>query len=221
MLARRASATPGLGQGAISFTAIARADTTTAITMQPLVRLASNEEILPLRTLHRQEMNCQITKDSIHSRSGWTRSYLIEVDGSPAGFGSVAIAGPWTDKPTLIEFYLLPSCRTRAFALFEIFQALSQPDFIEIQSNDTLLFVLACTYAHNLATEAIVFRDWATTALPANGAVLHCETAREKIIQAIEERRGGPEFVLEAGGKTVATGGFLFHYNRPYCDIWK
>ena len=41
--------------------------------------LASNEDLLPLRTRHREEMNCQIVHDSIHRRPGWTLSYGCEL----------------------------------------------------------------------------------------------------------------------------------------------
>jgi hypothetical protein len=191
-----------------------------AKTMEPHVRLASNEETLPLRARYRLEMNCQVTKDSIHQRPGWTLSYLIESGGVSAGFGSLAIAGPWKGKPTLFEFYLLPEFRTRAFELFDAFRAAARPAFIEIQSNDTILFALACTYARNLATEAIVFHDHMRTDLPAKGALLRCVTPHDEIASAIEERSGGPEYVLELSGNVIAKGGFLFHYNRPYCDIY-
>jgi hypothetical protein len=118
-------------------------------------------------------------------------SYLIELDGASAGFGSIAISGPWKDKPTLKEFYLLPDFRTRAFELFDAFRAVSRPGFIEIESSDTLLFALACTYARNLATESIVFHDYAVTHLPAHGAVLRCKTGRDETARAIQERQGG------------------------------
>jgi hypothetical protein len=36
----------------------------------------------PPPTRYREEMNCQITKDSIHRRHGWTLSYLIETGAS-------------------------------------------------------------------------------------------------------------------------------------------
>ena len=36
----------------------------------------------------------------------------------------------------------------------------------------------------------------------------------------MQQRQGGPEFELELAGSDVAKGGFLFHYNRPYCDIY-
>jgi hypothetical protein len=50
-------------------------------------KLSNAGEILPLRTRHRAEMNCQITKDSIHCRDGWTLSYFLDadVDGEPVG----------------------------------------------------------------------------------------------------------------------------------------
>jgi hypothetical protein len=61
--------------------------------MEPQVRLASNEEILALRTRFRAEMNSQIVGESIHGRAGWMLSYLIELDDASVGFGSIAIAG--------------------------------------------------------------------------------------------------------------------------------
>jgi hypothetical protein len=67
--------------------------------MQFLAKPSSADDILALRTRHRQEMNCQIVHDSIHRREGWTLSYLLERAGVPVGFGSVAIGGPWKDKP--------------------------------------------------------------------------------------------------------------------------
>ena len=87
--------------------------------MRASARLATAADVLPLRVLHRDEMACQIVHDSIHSRPGWTLTYLLEYAGAIAGFGSVAIAGPWTDKPTIFEFYVLPEHRLRAFDLFE------------------------------------------------------------------------------------------------------
>lgn len=41
--------------------------------------MAPNQEVLPLRTRYREEMNCQIVHDSIHRREGWTVSYLLDI----------------------------------------------------------------------------------------------------------------------------------------------
>jgi len=183
-------------------------------------KLSSAEEILPLRTRQRAEMNCQITKDSIHSRKGWALSYLLQADNGVAGFGSVAIAGPWTGKPTVFEFYVLPEQRHRAFDLFEAFLDAGKPQFFEVQSNDLLLAALTLTYARDITTESVVFQDKLTTALRANGASLRCTTPEHEIKTAIEHRQGGGEWVLELNGTEVAKGGILFHYNRPYGDIY-
>jgi hypothetical protein len=80
-------------------------------------------------------MNCQIVHDSIHRRHGRTTTYRLTVDGKTAG--SVAIAGPWTDKPTIFELYVVPPYRSRAFELFE-----------------TLLSVMLHTYARDIRSEA-------------------------------------------------------------------
>ena len=117
-------------------------------------------------------MNCQVVHDSIHRRAGWTLTYLLEFGGVAAGFGSIAIAGPWKDKPTLFEFYVLPEHRLHAFDLFEALVAAGHPRFMEIQSNDTMIAVMLHTYASEISSEKIVFHDKLTTMLPANGAAL-------------------------------------------------
>jgi GNAT superfamily N-acetyltransferase len=185
-----------------------------------VVTPSSADEILPLREERRREMDCQIVHDSIHRRAGWTISYLLNIDGVAAGFGSVAIAGPWKDKPTIFEFHVRPKHRARAFDLFDALVIDSDARFMEVQSNDVLLAVMLHTYARDLWTEKIVFHDKVTTALPSMGAVLNRVTSDEDTRQAIADRQGGPEWRLDLDGETVASGGILFHYNRPYGDIY-
>ena len=188
--------------------------------MQAQAKPSSAPDVLSLRERHREEMNCQIVHDSIHRRAGWTLTYLLEIGGNAAGFGSMAIAGPWKDKPTLFEFYVLPEHRARAFDLFEALLATSRPGFMEIQSNDALLAVMFHTYARDIASEKIVFHDKLTTALPASGATLRCVNSDEETRMQIEQRQGGPEWRLELDGQVAGQGGILFHYNQPYGDIY-
>jgi GNAT superfamily N-acetyltransferase len=188
--------------------------------MQVKAHLSSNADTLPFRTRYRQEMNCQIVHDSIHRRPGWTHTYMLQVDGVDAGFGSLAVGGPWKDKPALLEFYVLPEHRTRAFDLFETLLEVTAARYIEIQSNEPLLAAMIHTYARDVTSEKIVFHDGLTTAFPSGGATLRCVTADEDIKQHIEERQGGPEWVLELDGQAAGKGGILFHYNRPYGDIY-
>jgi len=187
--------------------------------MRPEATLVTNDAVLPLRTRFRQEMSCQIVHDSLHTRRGWTSSYVLEVNGTAAGFGSIAIAGPWNNKPTIFEFYVLPEYRGRAFDLFEAFVDASAARFMEIQSNDTVLAVMLHTYARDIWSEKIVFADQLTTALPANGAVLQQLTADEEIQLSIAERAGQVEWQLQVDGQPAGTGAILFHYNQPYCDL--
>ena len=165
-------------------------------------------------------MNCQIVHDSIHAREGWTRSYLLELNGSAVGFGSVAIAGPWKDKPAVIEFYLLPEHRGRAFECFELLVASGGARFFEAQTNDALATAMALTYARDIESEKIVFQDKVTTTHAIDGARLVSLTADLEIRACQERRQGGGEWELELAGSVAAKGGFLFHYNRPYADIY-
>jgi len=181
--------------------------------------LASSQEILPLRVRYRAEANGQIVHDSIHARPGWTKSYLLQEDGGVAGFGSVAIAGPWKDKPTVFEFYVLPERRGRAFDLFEAFVAASGARFFEVQTSDSLLTVMLHAYGSDLASEKIVFRDELMTALAVQGAALKRVTPEKESVCCFQERAGQSEWTLELNAKPVGSGALLFHYNYPYCDV--
>lgn len=187
--------------------------------MRGVATLVTGDVILPLRTRFREEMNCQIVHDSIHTRPGWTSTYALHLDGALAGFGSVAIAGPWKGKPTIFEFYLQDMHRGHAFDLFETLVEASGARLMEIQSNDTVLAAMLHTYARDIWSEKIVFADRLTTALPANGAVLEPMTSDEEIQLSIAERAGQAEWRLEVDGQTAGSGAILFHYNRPYCDL--
>jgi hypothetical protein len=63
--------------------------------MTALATLSTADAVLPLRVRYRQELDCQIVHDSIHTRDGWTLTYTCTIGGAVAGFGSVAISGPW------------------------------------------------------------------------------------------------------------------------------
>ena len=182
----------------------------------PTVPLA----VLPLRVRHREQLQCQIVHDSIHRRAGWTTTYALALEGDDAGFATVAIGGPWTGKPTIIEFHVLPAYRHHAFRLFECLIGASGAQSMEIQSNDTLLAVMLHTYARDIWSEKIVFRDGLTTAIDGNGARLRQMTPDTEAHAAIAARQGGTEWQLQVGGETVASGGVLFHYNVPYGDIY-
>ncbi len=94
-------------------------------------------------------MNCQIVHDSIHRRTGWTTTYALVVDDIDAGFGSIAIGGPWTGLHTIFEFYVVPAYRGSAFQLFETFLEACGATLMDVQSNDELLAVML----HTLVTQ--------------------------------------------------------------------
>jgi GNAT superfamily N-acetyltransferase len=174
------------------------------LTAQPV----SLDEIRLWRDLYRREMNCQIVHDSLHPRPGWTQAYRLVANGAPAGYGSLVLGGPWTGTRTIFEFYVLPRSRALAFDLFETLMTSSQATGMTVQTNDTLLNVMLHAWAHNIATENILFEDGVTTAHTAGGVALRT--------------RGEPDndWVLDVNGEVAAKGGILYHYNRPYGDIY-
>jgi GNAT superfamily N-acetyltransferase len=176
------------------------------------------ERIRPWRDMHRLEMSCQIIHDSIHDRPGWTREYLLSVGNTPVGYGSVAVAGPWTGQPTVYEFFVAPTQRLRLFDLFRTLLAVSNVVGIEVQSNDVLGTVVLHTFASPVTTDSILFRDDMPTTLAPAGAKFRHPTASEAPDVATEHRRW--RGVVEVEGTVAATGGILLHYNRPFGDIY-
>jgi hypothetical protein len=100
------------------------------------------DDIRLWRNMYRLEMSCQIVHDSIHSRPGWTQEYRLILAGTPVGYGSVAVGGPWTGQPTIYEFYVLPMHRSHVFDLFRALLETCGAVAIETQSNDVLTTVM-------------------------------------------------------------------------------
>jgi len=186
--------------------------------MDLTAQLVALEEIGRWRDLYRQEMNCQIIHDSIHPRPGWSLEYALSAGGAPAGYGSVAIGGPWKSKPTIYEFYILPYYRNRLFDFFLRLLSASETNRIETQSNDVLLTAMLHTFAHEITSESILYHDTLTTALVPQGAVFRQATSADKFDIPAEQLWS--HGVVESEGAVAAKGGILFHYNRPYGDIY-
>jgi len=188
--------------------------------MELSAKAASAEDILPWRDLYRQEMNCQIVHDSLHSRKGWTQSYLLRAGGAAAGYGAIAVGGPWKEKPTVFEFYVVPHHRSRVFDFFFLLLTASSAIQIEIQSNDMLISAMLHTFAHSVTSESILFHDKLTTAHSPPGAIIR-RTTPEDAGQILEQQLDSEaNWVVVVQGKIAAAGDILFHYNRPYGDIY-
>ncbi|QVL33471.1 GNAT family N-acetyltransferase [Telmatocola sphagniphila] len=178
------------------------------------------KDIEGMRDIYRQEMNCQIIHDSIHGRPGWTHEYLITTAGVKVGYGSVAVAGPWQANPCVYEFFVLPQYRGRLFDFFLVFLAASCVTQIETQSNDLLLTVLLHAFTATVSSESILFYDKFTTAHSPPNAYFRkaCEEDSHQIVQ--QDLNSEAKWLVAVDGVVAATGDILFHYNRPYGDIY-
>ena len=183
-------------------------------------RATSLSAIQHLRDVYRHEMHCQVIHDSLHERPGWTTPYLLTVDGAPAGYGAVAHAGPWKDKPTIFEFFVLPTQRHRTFRLFSAFVAACGTREVETQTNDPFLGPLIQTFCPSVAAEAILYEDKVTTSIRIPGARVRPVTADDAAEIAARRLDGGAKWLLQLDGDIAGTGGILYHYNRPYGDVF-
>ena len=177
-------------------------------------------DIAGLRDIYRQEMNCQIIHDSIHSRPGWSQEHLLIAGGAPVGYGSAAVAGPWHEKPTLYEFFVLPQYRSRLFDLFVELLTSSGATAIETQSNDALLTVMLHAFAHDVTSESILFHDKLTTSHSPRDALFRSASAEDAAQIVQQQLDSNAKWVVSIGTTIAAAGDILFHYNRPYGDIY-
>lgn len=177
-------------------------------------------DILPMREQYRAEMNCQIIHDSIHSRPGWTLEYMADIDGAAAAYASVAVGGPWRRKATLYEFYALPPFRSRIFELFTALLETARPKAITTQTNAPLLATMLHTFAPRVSAGAILFEDRFQTSLEPPGASFRQAAAADAPLLKAAGLDEGAEWVVTRDGAIVASGGVLYHYNRPYGDIY-
>lgn len=178
------------------------------------------EGILPFRDLYRQELNCQIVHDTAHYRKNCVQSFLLEADGEIAGYGSTWVGDYWMPKGSLFEFYVLPTHRSALFTLFDEFVRVTRPPKIYAQTNDPFLGTLIYDHVPKFNPGHILFRDWKTTSHAAPGVIFRRSTPEDKdhIFKHHVEPVG--DWLLEKDGRIIATGGVLYHYNRPYGDIF-
>ena len=176
--------------------------------MRLAVKPVAVEDIAAWRDMYRREMNCQIVHDDMHARAGWTQPFLFEADGVAAGYGSILVGGPWKGTRTVFEFFVAPNHRSHVFGLFEKLLEASEATAMEVQTNDILITVMLHLWAHNIVNEKILFEDKLTTAHAFEGAALRYREDPDR------------DWVVQIDGVVAASGGILYHYNRPYGDIY-
>jgi GNAT superfamily N-acetyltransferase len=160
-------------------------------------------------------MNCQIVHDSWHER-GWTSAYLLRLDGRIVGYGLVGGVKP-NSRDAIVEFYVLPTHRAAALALFQELAVASRARSIEAQTNDILLTLMLYDCAGMIQSETVLFHDAFTTNLALPGATFRPLAETDAVFPHAVEPVG--DWVIVVGREVAATGGILLHYNVPYGDI--
>jgi GNAT superfamily N-acetyltransferase len=175
------------------------------------------QELFGQHELYRAEANCQLIRDS-HWARGFLRCYAVDADGRRAGHGAVAER---YDKGRVLEFYAFPEFRATASPMFAEFLKVSEPTHIEAQSNVPMMLGMVKEFGSDVIVERFLFAEGVSTQLtcPANGVFRRLKAEAE-----LPLFNGGAEppgdWVIEAEGKVVATGGYLTHYNPPYADLY-
>jgi GNAT superfamily N-acetyltransferase len=123
-------------------------------------------------------------------------------------------------EPTVYEFFVLTQHRSRVFDLFENLLSCSQTTMIETQSNDALLTVMLHAFARDVSSESILFHNTMTTSHSSRDAVFRRSSAEDapQIVQ--QQLDSEASWLVSVGGIVAAAGDILFHYNRPYGDIY-
>ncbi len=185
-------------------------------TMKIQVQRVEYKEVEAMRNLYRHEANCQIICDSLLGR-GLADPYLILIEGRRAGYGGVRNRH---DPGRLMEFYTLPHVRSSALPLFRELLAVSQATEIEAQTNMPLMLTMLYDCATGITEESILFEDAFTTSLACPNGVFRRAIPDDAASTFAHRSEPPGDWVVEANGAIVATGGFLCHYNPPYGDVY-
>ena len=96
----------------------------------------------------------------------------------------------------------------------------SQTTHIEAQTNIPLMLTMLYDCAKNITDEKILFEDAFTTNLTCPNGVFRRATPEDAASVFLHQHEPVGDWVVEANGAVVATGGFYCHYNPPYGDIF-
>jgi GNAT superfamily N-acetyltransferase len=174
--------------------------------------------IEPWRDCYRQEMACQIVHDSLHAR-GFSNMFLLTADGEAVGHGCVLGYGD-APKDIVGEFYLTPAVRSHAHLFFRALIEASGARTIEAQTNDHLLMLMMLEFAPRFKSDRIVFEAGVETQLAPTDATFRKINAADRASVFKHTVEGVGDWVIEHYGEVVATGGWLTHYNPPFCDLY-
>ena len=144
----------------------------------------------------------------------------LELDGTPVGYGSVAVDGPWRDRQALYEFYVQRQYQIQVFGLFASLLTVCGAKIIETQSNDRMLTVMLHTFARNLRAESILFEDAFQRSYGPMGAGFRATTANDIEVLRQQNLDDGAGWVVIMNGEIAGAGDVLYHYNWPYGDVY-
>ncbi|MBS1524063.1 MAG: GNAT family N-acetyltransferase [Bacteroidetes bacterium] len=175
------------------------------------------DHILPLRNLFLQECNFQVRYNAVHERN-LSDSYLVKDGDAAIGYASVKGRDDLSLRDAIFEFYLMPAWRKYSSAVFKELLSVSKVSCIECQSNDPLLSGMLYEFATGIYSDVILFKNGPVTDMHIPGAIFRERQHGDTLFEHYSEPEG--THVIEVGGKVVATGGFLLHYNKPFADLY-
>jgi len=182
--------------------------------MEILVTKANLDDVAYLRQQFLQENNFQVRYESCHSRN-WADEYLLELEGTAIGYGSVKGMENLSLREAIFEFYLIPPYRKYIRLAFAELIKRSGVKYVECQSNDFWLSAMLYEHCHHIESDIILFEDGGVRKLEIPGLYFR---ERRKEDTVFGQDQGG--YVLLREGSIVATGGFLTHYNPPFADLY-
>lgn len=185
--------------------------------MEIKVSKSTVQAIQPLRVLFLHEANFQFISNSYHAR-GWTDVYTFTYDNAVVGYGGICGNEDRKERNCVFEFYIIPTYRNRAALFFSELLKITKATIIVCQSNDVLLIQMLYTFAKNIYTETILFKDHFVSSLTCENVLFKKRAEADIIFEHKAEPDG--DYVLDINGEVVATGGFLTHYNIPYGDLY-
>ncbi len=167
------------------------------------------------RRLYIATLQSQVYYEVCHDR-GWADYYRLSLNGSQAGYAALKGMEHLQDRDSVFEFFLLPHYRQHAPHFFRKILSMTGAQFVEAQTNTSLLAAIAHAFCDNLHDELWLLCDDHVTHHHLPGVQFRKRLPEDQISWLPEDPG---DYVLTIGEKIVAEGGILKHYNPPFTDI--
>ncbi|MBS1705986.1 MAG: GNAT family N-acetyltransferase [Armatimonadetes bacterium] len=172
------------------------------------------QDLSEMRARMCESAGCQIVRFTNLPR-GLAYPVGVECDGDLIAYAAIRT---YDDEEALVEFFVEKPYEGSADEIGRLILQETGAPWVEAQTNLPLLHSLFKAVSTTEILGPTLFKNGGPVNLNLPGATYRRKSSTDRIFPHESEPEG--DWVIEADGQVVATGGYLTHYNPPYADLY-